>query len=309
MAIKNKTYLITGGSGFIGLRMCNGIISSGANLRLILRKRIKDLKCSQFISDLDSGKIDQDAFKGVDTMILLAGYAHDLKGNDNKTRYQQVNVDLTIKVTKLAIANNVKNFVYISSVKAGGNNIFSKCMNENDQGELVDYYGKTKRAAELELLKIGRENKIRISIIRPSLVYGPDVKGNLKLMISAIQKGWFPPLPETGNKRSMIHVDDLVKATLLVSNSVESDGEIYIATDGKIYSAREIYETVCNVVGKPLPKWSIPKSVFGMISILSPKLKNKFEKLLGDECYSSKKLESIGFVPTRSLKEMNETFF
>ena len=103
---------------------------------------------------------------------------------------------------------------------------------------------------------------MHVSIVRPSLVYGPGVKGNLQLMLSAVKKGWLPPLPETGNKRSMIHVDDLVKAILLVSKYDCTNGEIYIATDGRPYSSREIYETICNVVGKSVPKWSVPKFLF-----------------------------------------------
>jgi UDP-glucose 4-epimerase len=308
LIIKNKTYLITGGSGFIGLRLSNAIQQSGSNLHLILRKRIECINCKQYISDLNSGFIDKDAFLGVDTIFHLAGYAHDLSHN-NHNKYQQINVDLTIKIAKLAIANQVKDIIFISSVKAGGNKNFSKCRSEIDQEDPIGDYGKSKRAAELELLRIGSENNIRISIIRPSLVYGPGLKGNLQLMLSSIKKGWLPPLPETGNKRSMIHVDDLVRAILFVSNKDNIDGEIFIATDGKNYSSRQIYEGMCKVIGKPVPKWSVPKFLFDIVSLMSPKIRFKINKLLGDECYSSKKLESLGFKSSRSFEEMNETSF
>jgi UDP-glucose 4-epimerase len=52
-------------------------------------------------------------------------------------------------------------------------------------------------------------------------------------MLSGIEKGWFPPLPETGNRRSMIHVDGLVRAILLVANDDCANGEIFIAKDVK----------------------------------------------------------------------------
>jgi len=253
--------------------------------------------------------IDNQAFLGVDTVFHLAGYAHDLSSNQEINKYQEINVDFTMKIANMAIANKVKNFVFVSSVKAGGGVISDRCVNENDQSEPEGVYGKTKREAELELLKIGQESNMRVSIVRPSLVYGPGVKGNLQLMLSAVKKGWLPPLPETGNKRSMIHVDDLVKAILLVSKYDCTNGEIYIATDGRPYSSREIYETICNVVGRPIPKWSVPKLLFDMVALMSPRIKYKVDKLLGDECYSSEKLEALGFKPQRSLKEMNETSF
>ena len=150
---------------------------------------------------------------------------------------------------------------------------------------------------------------MNVSIIRPALVYGPDMKGNLKLMLTGVKKGFFPPLPETGNIRSMIHVDDLVNAILLVSESERANGEIYIATDGESYSSRDIFNTMRDVEGKRPLKWSVPKFVFLLLALISPRIRYKIDKLLGDQCYSSKKLKSLGFVPKRKLKEMNETYF
>jgi len=170
-------------------------------------------------------------------------------------------------------------------------------------------YGKTKREAVLKLLEIGEESGIHVSIIRPSLVYGPNVKGNLQLMLSGVEKEWFPPLPETGNRRSMIHVGDLVRVILLVAKDKRINGEIFIATDGVLHSARKIYDTMCSVLGKSIPKWSVPKILFDIAALISPRIKYKVDKLLGDDCYSSAKLETLGFKAKKSLKDMNEKDF
>jgi len=133
------------------------------------------------------------------------------------------------------------------------------------------------------LLEIGEESGIHVSIIRPSLVYGPNVKGNLQLMLSGVEKEWFPPLPETGNRRSMIHVGDLVRVILLVAKDKRINGEIFIATDGVLHSARKIYDTMCSVLGKSIPKWSVPKILFDIAALISPRIKYKVDKLLGDD--------------------------
>ena len=300
--------LITGSTGFIGKRLINKLRSTGHQLRVISRNPIPGIET--VIADLKEASIPSEALLGVDTVFHLAGIAHDFReASSMKSLYYAINVDSTIRLAELAIQNKVKRFVFVSSVKAGGSSIAGQCMTEENQGEPEGIYGKTKREAELKLLKITSKTRMHVSIVRPSLVYGPNVKGNLQLMLSGIRKGWFPPLPETENRRSMIHVDDLVRSLLLIADDSRANGEIYIATDGRLYSSREIYEAMCGVLAKSVPQWSVPKFLFDIAASMSSRIQYKVNKLLGDECYSSEKLQSIGFKAQRSLKEMNETSF
>ena len=300
-----KSFFITGATGFVGQRLVKAL---DGEIRVLSRTRQSNYET--VICDLQSDAIPNDALNEVDTVFHLAGIAHDIRDESKiKELYQKVNIDATIQLAELAIKSGVKNFLFVSSVKAGGLPLFGQCLSEEDQGEPDSIYGQTKREAEIKLLEIGRNSNMHISIIRPSLVYGPNIKGNLELMLSGIKKGWFPSLPETGNKRSMIHVDDLVRAILLVAKDNHTNGEIFIATDGVPYSSREIYNAMRDATGKPIPKWSVPKILFDIVGLVSPRIKYKINKLLGDECYSSGKLEALGFEARRTLKEMNETDF
>ena len=298
--------LVTGATGFIGLKLIKSLEDCGYSIRILSRNN--NLDYDTVICDLQNEKIPESALDSVDVIFHLAGHAHDLASDSIQEKiYYDVNLGGTVKLIKIAVQKKVRKFIYVSSVKAGGVPGFGVCASENDQGEPEGIYGKTKREAELKLLKIGEESDIYLSIIRPSLVYGPNVKGNLQLMLSGIKKGWFLPLPETNNKISMIHVDDLVRAILLVADDDRANGEIFIATDGTPYSSREIYNFMCSALGKPNPKWSVPKSFFDMASLINPRIRYKLNKLLGDKCYSSAKLEALGFKAKKSLKDMNET--
>jgi len=297
--------LITGATGFIGRKLADVV---DGEIRVLSREKRSDY--DTIVCDLQSEVIPDHALNNVNTVFHLAGFAHDMRdANKISDLYYKVNVSATVQLANLAVKSGVKRFVFVSSVKAGGNPPLGTCANEKDQKNTEDVYGKTKREAELRLLEIGKESGMHVSIIRPSLVYGPNVKGNLKLMLSGVERGWFPPLPETGNRRSMIHVDDLVRAILLVAEDKRANGEIFIATDGTPHSSREIYSAICNIAGKPIPKWSVPKFLFNLIALTSPKIKYKVDKLLGDECYSSGKLEALGFKSQKTLKDMNETSF
>ena len=299
---------VTGGSGFIGQRLTVALKQLGGEIRVLSRGEQSDY--DTIVCDLQSEAIPDQAFNNVDTVFHLAGFAHDIRDASKiSDLYYKVNVSATVQLANLAVKSGVKRFVFVSSVKAGGNPPLGICANEKDQRNSEDVYGKTKREAELKLLEIGKESGMHVSIIRPSLVYGPNVKGNLQLMLSGIEKGWFPPLPETGNRRSMIHVDDLVRAILLVADDDRANGEIFIATDGVPHSSREIYDAMCGALDRSIPKWSVPKILFDMVSLVNPRIKYKLNKLLGDECYSSAKLEALGFKAKKTLKDMNETSF
>ena len=303
-----STYLITGATGFVGKRLINALMSEEHKVIRVSRNPIPNFET--VICDFESSNLSKVHLRGVDIVFHLAGIAHDLSSiAEDEELYKKINLDATIELAELAVTSAVKKFVFVSSVKAGGLPLFGQCLSEEDQGEPDSIYGQTKREAEIKLLEMGRNSNMHISIIRPSLVYGPNIKGNLELMLSGIKKGWFPSLPETGNKRSMIHVDDLVRAILLVAKDNHTNGEIFIATDGIPYSSREIYNAMRDATGKPIPKWSVPKILFDIVGLVSPHIKYKINKLLGDECYSSGKLEALGFEARKTLKEMNETDF
>jgi UDP-glucose 4-epimerase len=303
-----KKYLVTGATGFIGSRLLGLLNTLKCDVRLLARSEI--INYETVVCDLKQDEIPKHTLVSIDTVIHLAGFAHDMQDPSKvKDLYRLINIDASVKLARLAVESGVKRFVFISSVKAGAGLVSGKCINESYQNEPEGVYGISKREAELKLLKIGNESGMHVSIIRPSLVYGPNVKGNLQLMLTGIKKGWFPPLPETNNQRSMIHVDDLVRVILLVANDSRTNGEIYIATDGVPHSSREIYKAMCKVVGKSVSNWCVPKKLFDIVSLLSPQIKYKIDKLLGDECYSSEKLEKLGFKSQKTLREMNETDF
>jgi UDP-glucose 4-epimerase len=300
--------LVTGATGFVGQHLIKRLKLDGYNVKIISRKPI--LGVEVIICDFLKDDIPDNAFKGIDIVFHLAGYAHDLKNESRiEQTYKKINVNVTADLLSLSVKHNVKKFIFVSSVKATGNPIGGKCTAEEDQNDPAGIYGETKREAELKILETGRESSMHVSILRPALIYGPKVKGNLQLMIQGIKKGWFPPLPEMGNRRSMIHVDDVVQALLLLVSDQRSNGEIFIVTDGKTYSSRDIYEIMCSTLGKRIPRWTMPQFLFNVIASINPRLRYRIDKLLGDECYSSKKIQSIGFKAKKTLKDMYETDF
>ena len=285
--------LVTGATGFIGKRLCDLLIKEGHFVRVITRSST-DFHDS-VLCDLENDDIPSEAFDDIEVIFHLAGYAHDLSNKgDNKEKYISLNVDVTMKLARLASLSKVRKFIYVSSVKAVNS---------------YEIYGESKRQAEISLLELADNTAMDISVLRPSLVYGPNVKGNLQAMQSAIKRGWFPPIPKLSNCRSMIHVDDVARSLLFLAVNDKTDGEIYIATDGKTYSSSDIYEEFCILLGKKIPKRRIPLLLLNFLALLSPSLKKKIKKITGNELYDSTKLEDIGFKTIFTLRNFNEKAF
>jgi nucleoside-diphosphate-sugar epimerase len=246
----------------------------------------------------------------VDTVFHLAGYAHDLRDASKlEAVYRSINVDATMRLANACVANGVRRFVFVSSVKAGGPSIGSQARGEGEHYTPEGIYGQTKREAELKLLALAKASGMEVSILRPCLVFGPGVKGNLRSMLTGIEQGWLPPLPGAHNRRSLIHVDDVVRALRLVAHHEDAKGEIFIATGARDYSTQAIYRTLCEVAGKRPPQWSVPKILFDLLARAHPKLDEKVSKLFGDAQYYSTKLQSIGFEAHRDLREIHETMY
>ena len=295
--------LVTGASGFIGKSLVKAL-----NGEIITLSRTKHPNLKTIICDLSTDSIP--SLRGIDIVYHLAGLAHDL-GEDkkNEEEYYQLNVEATIRLAKEAIKSNVKKFIFISSVKAGGTRKSGTCASETSLNVPEGVYGKTKFEAEKRLFHLVRNTSMHTSIIRPSLVYGPNAKGNLKQLTLAIKTRFMPRFPETYNKKSMIHIDDLIRAIIFVSKNTNCDREIFIATDERTYSTCEILAIISKSQGIPLLKWTISMNFLNFLGSLSTKFKYKINKLMCSDCYSSDKLRELGFLTTKTLININETDF
>ena len=300
--------LVTGGTGYIGSRLIRHLVNNNVQVRALSRKKIQGV--DTILCDFEKEEIPSNALDSIDTIFHLAGFSKDIgESRELENLYKKINVTTTTNLAELAMTAKVRNFLYISSVKAAGKvNVKQSCSTEKDVGELVGVYAKSKRAAEVKLLNLVKNSDMYLSILRPSMVYGPNVGGNIGSMQSGIKKGWFPPLPEMRNRKSMVHVDDVIRALVFLVGNNCSNGEVFNITDGQVYTSREVYLIIRKHLGKPDISWSVPKFIFSIASLFNLFLKNKLNKFLSDECYSSKKLFAIGFTPKKQLEDIGRSF-
>jgi len=306
-----KKVLLTGADGFIGQVLARKLHALGVDTTLLVRKPVFQPTCEKIVLDLTQTWTTNPC-KGIDTVFHLAGKAHalsEIAADDNQ--YYAVNTEGTRKLLDAAKQAGVKRFIFFSSVKAVADS--STMQDETNQALPNTPYGLSKHAAE-QLVLQGNYVPHPV-VIRPCMVYGNSSKGNLPRMIKAIEQGFFPPLPEVYNRRSMVHVDDVVHAAILSVEQLKACGQIYIVGDGQNYSSRQLYEWICQATDRKIPHWTIPLSLLNRLAKIGDSIgrlnghrflfdSQALDKLLGSACYSSAKIErDLGFKASITLKQ------
>jgi nucleoside-diphosphate-sugar epimerase len=306
--------LVTGASGFIGLPLCKALSQLQHHVTAVLRNTEEGPWHDYVKCDLGEQTIRPSTLKGIDTVIHLAGIAH--RNDKDEEQYQRINTDATVELARAAARAGVKQFIFISSVNAAADPK-EHCVDESWDGYPDDAYGKSKRDAEEQLLAIGAEYPMHVCILRPSLVYGVGVKGNLARMIRAIQTHRFPPVPEFHNRRSMISSDDLISAIIACMQKMNAArGKLYIVTDGVAYSTREMYIAIKQALGKPVPRWYLPCWVLRSLAYLGdiinkstgitlPLNTSVYRRLANSACYKSDRIRTeLGWCSTKTFNDI-----
>jgi UDP-glucose 4-epimerase len=319
-AVQDLT-LVTGATGFIGRRLVDALRQRDVAVRALTRDAEKARTLwpgdTVTITHADFGETQTigDACDDVQTVFHLAGHAHaeDEGVPAADTLHERITVAGTRALIDGAVRTGVRRVVFISSVKAMGEGR-SECLDESSETGPTSAYGRAKREAERIVLEAGERHNFHACVLRLPLVYGPGVKGNLLRMMKAIEHGRFPPIPETGNSRSLVHVDDVVQAALLVADDPRANGQVYIVTDDRVYSTRQIYSLMRTALGKAVPHWSIPPAALQAGAKLGDflgQLRGRrfvldsvaLDKLLGSAWYSCEKIKKLGYGPTHMLAD------
>jgi len=310
-ALAGKRVLVTGASGFIGRVLCRRLKETGCSVRALLRREAEGSWDESVRCDLGREPLPVGALAGVDTVFHLAGVAHT-RGVPEEI-YWQVNLEGTRALVETAVVQGVRRFVFFSSVKAMADPPGDRCVDEGWTREPADAYGRSKRAAEEVVLAAGCESGLHAVVLRPTLVYGSGVKGNLLKILRLVASGWCPPLPDTGNRRSMVHVEDLCDLALAAVVDPVASGRRYIAADEGHHSTRELYEGLCRALGRPVPRWQVPASLLrlaGRAGDLASALLRRplpldsglVSRLLDSACYSGRRaMEELGWWPRHDL--------
>ena len=211
--------LVTGADGFIGRCVCKRLCESGHEVVAACRKggREPPGTLPAAIGAIEEYEAWHSLLDGIDIVVHLAAVTHsgDLISRAAAPRYASINVAATRRLAKAARDANVRRLVFMSSIKVNGEHSSAlPGFRFDDPPAPRDNYGASKWRAEQSLKELAMEDDLAVTVLRPPVVYGPGMKGNLLAMMHWIARGRVLPLADISNQRSMIYVGNLADAVV-----------------------------------------------------------------------------------------------
>ena len=291
--VRNASFLVTGGAGFIGSHLVEALIRRGAsrvtaidNLRAGDWQRVPNdsrvEKLTLDISELSSEELAQ-LLGGRDFVFHLAAEKHN-QSRSTPERVLEVNVNAAFRLFQACAAARVRKVVFTSSLYALGR-LTLPPMRESDLPEPRTVYGVSKLAGELLLSHFRVAENLRSSALRLFFVYGPRqlAGGGYKSVIvrnfERILRGERPVIFGDGEQAlDYTHVDDVVRALLLALDG-KGDGETIHIGSGSAVTVNALTGLMLDIARSSLrPKYEAADETAGWHRVADNR---KAQQLLG----------------------------
>lgn len=255
--------LVTGASGFIGRHLIAVLHQAGHQLVLPLRGSQSylagagaQLPCVQ-IADMTDEQAWQQVLEGVEVVVHLAGRAHVLSENnvDPAPLFHAANVELPLRIARIAASAGVRHFVFVSSIGVMGA-ARAQPFRSDDIPQPRELYAQSKWTAEQALQSMCRQTTMSLCIVRPPLVYGPAAPGNFGKLLKLAALPLPLPLGAVDNQRSFVSVQNLADLLRRCCEHPAAAGQTFLVSDGEDISTSALLRQLRQLQGKPA--WLIP---------------------------------------------------
>jgi UDP-glucose 4-epimerase len=284
---------LTGATGFIGRHLLRELPRRGYRVQVLLRRpsELPEGASGAIIGDLAAPQNMAAALRGVDAVVHSAGLAHAMSGQPEDD-YRVLNTEATVGLARAAERAGVKRFVFLSSIRAQSGPVADAVLTEALPAQPTDPYGRSKLAAEEGLATLS----IDWVALRPVLVYGPGVKGNMAALLRLAQLPVPLPLGGLSARRSLLSVDNLAAAVDTVLRAPGRLRRPLIVADEQALTVAEMVATLRAGLGRRPGLVPVPAGLLGWAARAAGR-EEAFERLAGALVASPAALLSLGWRP------------
>ena len=308
-----KRVFVTGASGFIGRHLIPALVEKGVEVVAASRAQpsATDRRIEFRSVDVTDVASVRGAIGGCDTVVHLAGLAHRIGQSLTDEDFDRVNVDGTRNVLDEARRSGAARFLFLSSALVGGS-CSTRPLKEEEEPKPMDPYARSKARAEQLVAAAPAAESLWTGALRPPMVYGPGNRGNLPRLASLIARHIPLPFGAVTNARSIVFVNNLVHAIMLLLERQPGRGEVfYVADDGPLSTA-DLAREIGSALGTPARIIAVPQSVLASFARLGdglarvspfPFTTREHNKLTGTFVVDDSKLRrATGYVPLVSTR-------
>lgn len=244
--------LVTGADGFVGSALCGALAGAGYGVGRAVRS-LRDTvspRATFLVGDIGPKTGWRDALAGAACVVHLAARTHVPRETaaDPLAEYRRVNVEGTRRLAEQAASAGARRLVFLSSVKVNGETAGGRPFTENDLPRPEDAYGISKWEAEQVLRRVAAETGLEVVVLRPPLVYGPDVKGNFLRLLKLVARGVPLPLASVRNRRCLVYLGNLVDAIVKAIEAPQAAGQTYLVSDGEDVSTPDLIRAIARAL-------------------------------------------------------------
>jgi nucleoside-diphosphate-sugar epimerase len=273
--VASDLWLVTGGAGFIGSHLAEGLVRRGARVRVL--------------DNLSTGRLDKlaavrdriefmegDITRPADCALACAGASYVLhqaairsvpKSMDRPLPSNEANVTGTLNMLVAARDAKVKRFVYASSSSVyGGCKVFPQ--NEEMRPQPLSPYAVSKLAGEHYALVFAKSFGLEAVALRYFNVFGP--RQDPESLYSAVIPKFFESALagralevhwDGKQSRDFTHVANVVSANLLAAKAPASRaaGETFNVANNETHSLLDMIRVIEKIVGRKLERRHQPR--------------------------------------------------
>ena len=295
-----RVVLVTGASGFIGKHLVAALARDGWHVRAAARDPDNVPEAPGIarvaMPDLARPTDWSPLLEGASHVVHLAGIAH-APGTLPDALYTRVNAEATGELAEQA-RGKAERLVFVSSVRAQAGLTSDHAITEADAPAPTDVYGQSKLDAERLVAASG----VPFVVLRPAVLYGPGVKGNIASLATLAKTAMPLPFGGLDNRRSLLALDNFASTVSLVLMATEAENETYLVADAEPISVAALVTAMREGLGRAPHLLRVPQGAVKRI-LKTVGREAEWERLSGSFVISPAKLLGIGWRPPIATRE------
>lgn len=295
--------LVTGASGFIGRDLVRRLAAGGWLVRAASRQpraasgSVEPVKLPDLAGDVEWRPL----VAGVTHVVHLAGIAHATRTIPDAT-YHAVNARAVGGLADAASVAGVMRVVMMSSIRAQCGASAEGVVDEGRTAAPVDAYGRSKLEGERLLAEVLAPSRTQWSVLRPVLVYGPGVKGNMAALVRLARLPLPLPLGGLSARRSLLGLANLAGGVEHALLSATAANETFLLADPGPMTVPEIVSAMRQGLRRRDAIFSVPMAPLRLAANALGR-QSVWERIAGDLVVSTARLEASGWKPAETAEQ------